>query len=539
MEVTSANFSEYLPFILHDISASCFVSLDFELSGVAFAPFIPTKPQTIQQRYEQTKAAAEQYQILQVGLTICHENQETASYSLKPYNFNLNPIPHHESEVNRDWASSSRAMEFLLKHGFSMDSLCEHGIQYLSRAEEQLALARAKERCSQTPRQDMGIKDDDYESLEFLANVRAMITNWLAQGKDRSQWLNVPPPSEVKPLGSAPEGLNGMQKWLVHQLITQEFPNLRSRNTFNFIQIYVTDIECERVAQDQKLKTKKAQLQKHIGFRWIAESLVGGNLEGLDAEMFKPLKRKIDNPAFGINELAERVKQCLQENRPVLVGHNMFCDLLFFHACFLGPLPDTIEEFKTAIHQLFPVLVDTKYLDTHDCGSINPASSLTDLQAKLTDVNSPKIEIDRRFSKYKWRTVNHEAGYDSMISAMAFLKLAGQIQRGSLTIPLQKDSMSDSLEKQVAKSEFSDLFNMNTETFPVVQASNLVRPPRSLADTGCPKTQFIASKRVLLPRLGSSFWDEYGNRLRVFGTVERMVRLGGKVTKESHLMDMD
>jgi poly(A)-specific ribonuclease len=77
MEVTSANFSEYLPFILNDISASCFVSLDFELSGVAFAPFIPTRPQTIQERYAQTKAAAEQYQILQVGLTICHENVET------------------------------------------------------------------------------------------------------------------------------------------------------------------------------------------------------------------------------------------------------------------------------------------------------------------------------------------------------------------------------------------------------------------------------------------------------------------------------
>jgi poly(A)-specific ribonuclease len=182
-----------------------------------------------------------------------------------------------------------------------------------------------------------------------------------------------------------------MEKWLVHQLITQEFPNLRSRNTSKFIQIDVADIECERVSQELKLNAKKAQLQKHIGFRWIAESLVGGNLEGLGAEMFNPLMRRIDNPSFGINRLADRVKQRLQENRPVLVGHNMFCDLLFFHACFLGPLPDTIEEFQTVIHELFPVLVDTKYLDTYDCGSINPTSSLTDLHAKLKDVNSPKI----------------------------------------------------------------------------------------------------------------------------------------------------
>lgn len=74
-------------------------------------------------------------------------------------------------------------MEFLLKHGFSIDSLCRHGIQYLSRAEEQLALARVMERCQQTRRQAMDIKDDDHESLEFLAKVRTMITDWLAQGK--------------------------------------------------------------------------------------------------------------------------------------------------------------------------------------------------------------------------------------------------------------------------------------------------------------------------------------------------------------------
>jgi hypothetical protein len=74
-------------------------------------------------------------------------------------------------------------MEFLLKHGFNMDSLCQNGIQYLSRAEEQMALKRAMERGKQIPRQAMDIKDDDHESLEFLAKIRTMITDWLAQGK--------------------------------------------------------------------------------------------------------------------------------------------------------------------------------------------------------------------------------------------------------------------------------------------------------------------------------------------------------------------
>ena len=132
-----------------------------------------------------------------------------------------------------------------------------------------------------------------------------------------------------------------------------------------------------------------------------------------------------------------------------------------------------------------------------------------------------------------------------MISAMAFIKLAGQIQRGPLATPTQctlrpKPRISNSLEKLAAKSEFNDLFNMDTETFPVVQTSDIVQIPTSLADTGCPKILLMANKGVLLPRLGSKFWEDYGNRLRVFGTVERMVWLGGNgVTAEIHLLDID
>jgi poly(A)-specific ribonuclease len=80
---------------------------------------------------------------------------------------------------------------------------------------------------------------------------------------------------------------------------------------------------------------------------------------------------------------------------------------------------------------------------------------------------------------------------------------------------------------------------MDTETFPVVRASHLVAVPESLADTGCPKILLMTNKGVLIPRLGSKFWEDYGNRLRVFGTVERMVRVEGKRVKESHLLDMD
>jgi poly(A)-specific ribonuclease len=77
MDIGIKRFAEYLPFILNDISTSCFVSLDFEFSGLAFRPNIPTKPPTVEERYLEAKEAASRYQILQVGLTICHENPKT------------------------------------------------------------------------------------------------------------------------------------------------------------------------------------------------------------------------------------------------------------------------------------------------------------------------------------------------------------------------------------------------------------------------------------------------------------------------------
>ena len=82
MDVTAVTFPDYLPSILNDISTSCFVSVDFELSGVVFKPNAPqSRPQTVQERYVEVKAAAERYQILQVGLTTCHEDKENGKQS--------------------------------------------------------------------------------------------------------------------------------------------------------------------------------------------------------------------------------------------------------------------------------------------------------------------------------------------------------------------------------------------------------------------------------------------------------------------------
>uniref|UniRef100_A0A8C5TVV1 PARN like, ribonuclease domain containing 1 n=1 Tax=Malurus cyaneus samueli TaxID=2593467 RepID=A0A8C5TVV1_9PASS len=52
--------------------------------------------------------------------------------------------------------------------------------------------------------------------------------------------------------------------------------------------------------------------------------------------------------------------QILVNAKKPLVGHNMLMDLMHLHDKFYRPLPESYEEFKRNIHNLFPVIIDTK-----------------------------------------------------------------------------------------------------------------------------------------------------------------------------------
>lgn len=75
MDLTTTNFAYYLPWVLNEMATSCFVAMDLEMSGIALFPK-QQGARSLQSYYEDTKAAAEKYQVLQVGLTICHEDKE-------------------------------------------------------------------------------------------------------------------------------------------------------------------------------------------------------------------------------------------------------------------------------------------------------------------------------------------------------------------------------------------------------------------------------------------------------------------------------
>ena len=188
-------------------------------------------------------------------------------------------------------------------------------------------------------------------------------------------------------------GLNSYQKRLVHQLVRAEHPDLVAFSPKpDFIQIKLYNKERELAASKSRQDSFERKLHLQTGLRWIFEALAGGDLSRVDVSSFT----KIDQSKKWI-DLSKEIKkfQVLREKlvnkRPVLVGHNMFMDLVYLYHTYFGNLPDTIEQFVELIHKIFPLIVDTKFLATRGNDNSNAKSGLEELDKHFTQQPIPQI----------------------------------------------------------------------------------------------------------------------------------------------------
>ncbi|KAL4903274.1 hypothetical protein BDW74DRAFT_169153 [Aspergillus multicolor] len=531
MDVTAQTFPYHLARMLQDLGASTFVSIDLEFSGISLpANGRAGPPQSLQQRYEDLKESAGKYQVLQVGLTFCQENTEAAKYTLKPYNLYLNPVIDRRLGIERNWLFQSSAVEFLLENKFNMDSLYRTGVTYISREEEAKAISKAEERRKATPIQtSLDVKETDYDSLAFLDLVRKLIDNWLALGDKRDDYLNIPPPSrrsKAKTFKAMPSVLNRHQKRLVRQLVEVEYPGFVTIGRPDWVQVVDYDEKREITVGEMRVQWMTDRARKETGFRWIAEALVGGDLTHLSPNYF-PGARGNTAPTEQCETLEEFVddfKERLKAHRPILVGHNLFADLIYFFRCFFGPLPDRVEDFQSMVHEHFPVLIDTKYLATHDCGSINPISSLQEMNDSLLDIPKPKMRIHPHFARYEVEKIDHEAGYDSLLTAQIFIKLSARLGGGDRVVTGGFLDTKSATTQNGFSNRFAQL--QVEETIDDLADAILYESGGSegvLGEHSRADEIRQAFEGNLIPRPEFQFWKAYGNRLRVFGTKERRV----------------
>jgi poly(A)-specific ribonuclease len=192
MELKASNLDQSLQRIFEELANSSFVALDLEFSGISTkqssqqkrAPSDKgTHKQSLQQRYEEVRDAANKYQVLQIGMTVVTENRfpggsEPTTYDLRPYNMYLSPLIRERIDLERDFAFQSEAISFLMGEGFSMDGPFRDGVNYLSRSEENVARENEERKANKDNIADINLKSHEVGLLQFVADTRHKIRAW-------------------------------------------------------------------------------------------------------------------------------------------------------------------------------------------------------------------------------------------------------------------------------------------------------------------------------------------------------------------------
>ncbi|KAL8653242.1 MAG: hypothetical protein Q9226_003925 [Calogaya cf. arnoldii] len=586
MDVTSDDFLRLLPSILEAIADAQFVALDLEFSGISNQQKSRLRAPkqhaggkaSLQSRYEEERAAAEKYQVLQLGLTCVGESLHRGVYVVRPYNFNLNPFPDEKMNIQRDVTlqgpgmylrdiPSARlmitAMQFLYRHNFRIEDALNSGVRYLSREEE------AEERRIEAQLRDkdeaplVQLDPNDIVSLEFMHRVRQEVMTWKSRSTVKTpEFLNIAPIGHGRP--PYPErGLNGFQRLLVHQYVKTEHPDLTTTTRQGFVQITARNPGQQDAQKQYRTKVSEERIARQVGLRWLIEAIHGADLSAINPDSLIPAdENKKASMISHFNSLRSRLKG----QSTVLVGHNLFLDLIYLYACFFGPLPDRVEDFQRIIHSLFPRIIDTKYLATHDDPD-TAGFNLEELDRMLHPQAQPVIELHPGHIKYAAADSTHEAGFDSFLTARLLLRSSVSIEASGRYAEELPSPVEDAFYTP-PEGEGDDLIDFKDATEQLEQIDKISsesssRPSSSVATSRTnfshitkfdllgdladeidpftlrPKTPGVVNEPKpepepkidnetgrRLPAWENDFWKVYGNKLQVNGTLEGVCDLG-------------
>ena len=179
----------------------------------------------------------------------------------------------------------------------------------------------------------------------------------------------------------------------MHQVVRSDFPDLQTSGGAEFVQVqYKDEVERAKVQKDIQARIS-GDISSQIGFRWVTEALVGGDLSDVRAAITS--RQIFGERAYHNNDVFERrleiLKTALSERPKVFVGHNCFLDFIYLHKFMIGELPDCVEDFQATIHEYFPLVFDTKFMSTAGSDPRFRGAQLWQLDEAFSDQETPKI----------------------------------------------------------------------------------------------------------------------------------------------------
>ncbi|KAI1772425.1 CAF1-domain-containing protein [Hypoxylon cercidicola] len=546
MEVNRDNFFWMLPRMLRAAETAQFVAIDLEMSGIAFGY---GHLSSISDAYTKIKEAAEAYQVLQIGFTFIFNDEKTSEYATRSFNCYVSPLfpkGHFTGaltrHLDRAFTISARSYSFLQSHGFDFNQAFDNGVHYLSRKEQRLA----EEFCSFKDPEDGRIDPStlDKESQHFYSEAKRQIgvyANKKPQNWERREFIL------QNPYGRR---LNGLQIRMIHQIIREEYPTCTAKRiptgkmTGNMSITSVTT--ATQVEAESRRQLNVDETKRLSGLQILLEALSGGSFADRIDQEWVYHSNAVPTDADSWNEFNQNFNfhQCeanLKKNQPILIGHNIFQDLAYIHQTFFEPLPPKVDGFLTTIHQLFPRIVDTKYMHTRGRNMMEPDKPLKELRDFFAKKKLPAIHYAP--DPDDGAAGPHNAAYDSTMTATLFLKQTHsmfnmkkhlhEVKEAYYAPGRQAGSLLDEEEPDVmgALRKWDVLSPDNTFSREATPMSPPITPSPAMPSPATPpliplspkmgeqteKTSTSTNTTHLIPPWSDAFWRTYGNKTLIPG----------------------
>ncbi|XP_039563231.1 poly(A)-specific ribonuclease PNLDC1 isoform X2 [Passer montanus] len=304
MEVGAESFAQHLPRLRRRILGAAFVALDMEFTGLHSTSLQNNEPSLFDspaERYAKARQSVQRFTLVQLGLAI-FSKENSNKYVVHSYNFFLFPSTLGIRDV--EFTLSASSIQFLSHYGFDYNKFFKDGIPYMNEVQETIL----RQQLSAGTWKICSTSNADRDVLKKAIDE---VTSWITSAKEEDTMIL--------------QDLNGYHIIEVQLVLRQALENVWTEPL-----------------GDKKVMVKKVS-PEHRQF-----------LENSSYDHCQ--KKLILLSARGFTNLF----QILVKVKKPLVGHNMLMDLMHLHDKFYRPLPESYEEFKRNIHNLFPVIIDTK-----------------------------------------------------------------------------------------------------------------------------------------------------------------------------------
>lgn len=403
MEILRSSFLKSLPTVSEAINSASLLAIDAEFSGLNVKWGVENSLDTPQERYSKLKEGSKEFIIIQFGLCTFTWDKKEELYIAKPFNFYIFPKVWNRQCPDVRFLCQSSSIDFLTEHNFDFNKLFREGISYLRPYDETKLKEYFLARSAQ----------DSFNSTPFTSPDST--TEASGGSSQKTPKAAVPPEHKefvekacdsIEEMLKDPEGkvtqfppCNGYLRKLIYQTAKQRFKaGIHMEAAMN--EKKERFIVVTKVNEDEK---KKMEEEKHAKEQELIENAVGFS----------------------------QVVKMISQSGKLVVGHNMFLDLIHIIDQFLCPLPEHFEDFKATISAVFPRLVDTKVMaNTQPFRDLIPSSVLADLVKHVSKKPFQKVTVqfDEGFSHYGESDEKaHEAGYDAYITGLAFISMSNYL----------------------------------------------------------------------------------------------------------------